>query len=168
MRAATPLGGAALALALTLAACGGNTSTSPTTGARGSTTTPVAPTASTSGLGSPATGAGTPYGIPATTQLTTGRPAAGTTVTVTETEYKLTFSSTSFHPGPYTFLAVNRGKIIHALAISGPGVQKSTGTLQPGQSARLTVTLQAGRYDLYCPVPGHKGLGMNQEITVTG
>jgi plastocyanin len=94
-------------------------------------------------------------------------PALGATlVTVTETDFKLAFSTTSFQPGAYTFVAVNRGRVVHALAISGQGIHQSTGDIQPGQSARFGVTLKAGRYDVYCPVPGHKALGMNQEITV--
>jgi plastocyanin len=97
----------------------------------------------------------------------TATPAAGTTVTVDETEFHLALSSTSFPAGSYTFTAVNKGTITHALAITGPGVSAATGDLQPGQSASLHVTLQAGSYDVFCPVSDHKALGMNQEITVS-
>jgi plastocyanin len=90
----------------------------------------------------------------------------GTSVTVDETEFRLAVSTTSFTAGAYTFTAVNQGKVAHSLEITGPGVNAQTATLTPGQSAELHVTLQAGSYDLFCPIDSHKSLGMNQEITV--
>jgi plastocyanin len=55
----------------------------------------------------------------------------------------------------------------HALAITGPGVPATrTDVLSPGGTAQLTVTLQAGSYELWCPVDGHKGLGMDTHIQV--
>jgi uncharacterized cupredoxin-like copper-binding protein len=105
----------------------------------------------------------------ATTASPAAPAAAGTTVTATETEYKITLSSMTFKAGTYTFHTVNAGKIDHALEITGPGVgDVMTPGIKPGQSADLTVTLQGGNYDVFCPVPGHKQLGMNMEITVTG
>ena len=44
----------------------------------------------------------------------------------------------------------------------------ATKDVGPGQSTDLTVTLKAGRYDVFCPVPGHKALGMNLELKVGG
>lgn len=92
----------------------------------------------------------------------------GTDVTVVETEYHLAFSSLTFTAGEYTFTAENKGQIVHALAVTGPGVSATTPDLNPGETANLVVTLKAGSYDVFCPIPGHKALGMNQEITVTG
>ncbi|MER6422967.1 plastocyanin/azurin family copper-binding protein [Streptomyces sp. NPDC001137] len=93
--------------------------------------------------------------------------ASGTRVTVTETEYGLKLSRSSFTPGTYTFVADNKGKITHALSIDGPGVEDAkTKNIQGGQEANVTVTLKKGSYDLYCPVPGHKQLGMNTHIQV--
>ena len=51
----------------------------------------------------------------------TGRQRA-TTVRVTEKEYTLMLSRSSFRAGTYTFVAMNRGKLTHALAITGPGL----------------------------------------------
>jgi plastocyanin len=93
-------------------------------------------------------------------------PGSGTKVTVGETEYKLALSTDSFTPGPYTFTAVNNGKIVHSLEIDGPGVHGVTGDIEPGQSASVSVQLEPGKYDVFCPIPGHKALGMNAEITV--
>ncbi|MEV5874001.1 copper-binding protein [Streptomyces sp. NPDC052101] len=93
--------------------------------------------------------------------------ATGTRVTVTETEYALKLSRSSFTPGTYTFVTGNHGKTTHALSVDGPGVEDArTKNIQGGQEATLTVTLKKGSYDLYCPVDNHKQLGMDQHITV--
>ncbi len=91
----------------------------------------------------------------------------GTRVAVTETEYALKLSRSSFAPGTYTFVSGNHGRITHALSIDGPGVEDArTKNLQSGQEGTLTVHLSKGTYDLYCPVDGHKQLGMDQHIEV--
>jgi plastocyanin len=95
-----------------------------------------------------------------------GAAASGSRVTVTDTDFHQAFSTMSFTPGTWTFDTVNAGKTIHSLEIDGPGVHESTPSIQPGKSALLTVSLQAGQYDVFCPVPGHKALGMDNEITV--
>jgi plastocyanin len=94
--------------------------------------------------------------------------SAGTTVTATETDFKIALSQQTFSPGSYTFKATNAGKVPHALTIVGPGVSSmSTSNVSPGQSANLTVTLQSGSYEIYCPVDSHKSLGMDLHITVS-
>ncbi|MGC0318567.1 plastocyanin [Kitasatospora acidiphila] len=97
-------------------------------------------------------------------------PTAGgqaATVTVTEKEYSLGLSQTQVAPGTYTFVADNAGTIAHALAISGPGVSPTqTSAISPGSKAQFTVTLQQGSYELWCPIDGHKALGMDTHIRV--
>jgi uncharacterized cupredoxin-like copper-binding protein len=39
--------------------------------------------------------------------------------------------------------------------------------VQPGSKSTLTVTLKAGTYDYYCPVPAHKAAGMKGTLTVS-
>ena len=74
-----------------------------------------------------------------------------------------------FSPGAYTFVAQNKGQTTHALMVTGPGIKMAmTQDISPGQSAKLTVTLKKGAYDIDCPIPGHKQLGMNVNITVGG
>jgi uncharacterized cupredoxin-like copper-binding protein len=101
---------------------------------------------------------------------TAAASTSGTQVTATLTEYHIALSSQTFKPGTYTFVAKNAGQVGHALEITGPGVngQRTPGDLQPGATADLTVTLSAGSYDVFCPVPGHKSLGMDTTITVAG
>jgi plastocyanin len=107
---------------------------------------------------------------PTTTASGGGSGGGSRTVTATETEYKIALSQTSFSPGTYTFTAVNKGKVAHSLEINGPGVQNQRipGNVSPGQSRSLTATLKAGSYEIWCPVDGHKGLGMDVKIQVGG
>ena len=105
--------------------------------------------------------------------LAVGGPAGAstksTTVKAIETEFKIALSKKTFSPGKYTFVAENKGKITHALAISGPGLKNAaTPDIAPGKSLDLKVTLKNGKYDIFCPVPGHKQLGMNVDVTVSG
>ena len=89
-------------------------------------------------------------------------------LTATETEYKIALSASSVPAGTYTVDAVNSGRIVHALELNGPGVTgKQTGTISPGDSRPLVVKLEKGTYDVFCPLPGHKALGMDAKLTVT-
>ncbi|MEU6093006.1 plastocyanin/azurin family copper-binding protein [Streptomyces sp. NPDC047085] len=109
-------------------------------------------------------GGGQPHGSAGSGTATAG---SGTRVTVTETDYALKLSRSSFTPGTYTFVADNAGKVMHALSIDGPGVEDAkTKNVQSGQQATVTVTLKKGTYDVYCPVDNHKQLGMDQHIKV--
>ena len=75
----------------------------------------------------------------------------------------------TFHPGSYTFVALNRGSASHDLVINGPGVSQAQagGLISPGEAKSVTVTLQPGTYDIYCSVGTHKMLGMDVHITVS-
>ena len=107
-----------------------------------------------------------PTSSPATSE-SASPTASGTTVTVTEMDFSLQLSQTTFAPGTYTFVAKNAGNTTHGLEIEGPGIEEQeTDTLSPGDSGQLTVELQAGTYELYCPVDGHRDRGMETEITV--
>ena len=85
-----------------------------------------------------------------------------------ETEYRLALSQETFKPGQYTFSAVNKGTVVHALQVDGPGLRdrRIGGSLQPGASGSATVTLRKGTYRLYCPIDGHVKLGMKLTIEV--
>jgi plastocyanin len=96
--------------------------------------------------------------------------ASTTKVKAIETDFHIALSKKSFKAGTYTFVAINKGKTTHALAITGPGLHNaSTPDFGPGQQAKLTVTFKSGaKYDIFCPVPGHKMLGMNMNVKVSG
>ncbi len=90
-----------------------------------------------------------------------------TTVKAVETDFHIALSKKTFAPGRYTFVASNKGQTTHALQITGSGLKNAkTKNISPGQSAKLTVTFKKGPYDIFCPVPGHKALGMNVNIVV--
>ncbi len=126
-------------VALLLGACGG-TSTNTATPSAASSPTATSPSSAT---------------------------AVGTSVGVTEKEFSITLSQTSFSPASYTFTIQNKGTLPHNLNIEGPGVDtKTSPILSPGQSGMLTATLQKGSYELWCSVPGHKGKGMDLTIKV--
>lgn len=90
-----------------------------------------------------------------------------TIVTVTLTDFALALNPSALTAGAYRFHAVNAGRTAHVIVLDGPGVQEQrTALLQPGETADLAASLQAGRYDLYCPVDGHRGKGMETHIDV--
>ncbi len=129
-----------------------------------STTTPTQTTA-------PSTAA------PSTTESTTTAPAASVptaaptapkSVPVTEVEFKIELPSTSLSPGSYTFDLTNKGTVGHDLVFNGPGVNnEKTPVIGPGKTAKLTVDLKSGTYDVYCSVPGHKQAGMDVKLKVS-
>ncbi len=112
----------------------------------------------------------TPAAAPA---ATTATPAAGAhAITVGETEYKLTPADPSVKSGAVTITATNNGKVTHAIAVEGAGAggkDARSSDIAPGQTATLAVALKPGKaYTWYCPIDGHKGLGMKGTIKVAG
>jgi plastocyanin len=89
------------------------------------------------------------------------------TIQVKETEFRLKPAEITLQkPGTYAFEAVNSGDTVHALEIEGQGIEEVTEEIQSGQSAELKVKLEAGTYELYCPVDGHKEEGMEGKVIV--
>ena len=89
------------------------------------------------------------------------------TIEVNETEFTLKPAEIIVEePGTYVFKAVNSGSTVHALEIEGQDIEEETEEIQPGQSAELKVKLEAGTYELYCPVDGHKEEGMEGKVIV--
>jgi len=90
------------------------------------------------------------------------------TIQIFEKEYSLdpamvTVSKTA----TYEFRVTNKGAIAHALEVEGNGVEEKIGDIQPGASATLRVTLtKDGSYEMYCPIDGHRGQGMQGTVTV--
>jgi uncharacterized cupredoxin-like copper-binding protein len=89
------------------------------------------------------------------------------TIEVKEAEFALKPAEITLEkPGTYLFKAVNSGGTVHALEVEGQGIEEETEEIQPGQSAELKVKLEAGNYELYCPVDGHKEEGMEGKVIV--
>jgi uncharacterized cupredoxin-like copper-binding protein len=86
---------------------------------------------------------------------------------ISEVEFKLDPSTVSAaSAGTYTLHVTNNGKTQHALEVEGQGVEDETDTIQPGASADLKVELNNGEYELYCPIDGHRKLGMEGKLVV--
>jgi len=105
---------------------------------------------------------------PSTTESTTAAPAAPKIVAVTEVEFKIELPSTTVASGTYTFDLTNKGHVGHDLVFNGPGVDnEKTPVIDPWKTAKLTVDLKTGTYDVYCSVPGHKQAGMDVKLKVS-
>ena len=83
-------------------------------------------------------------------------------------EYRITPTQLSLDAGSYTFTAVNDGTISHSLALTGSGIDGHTpdAAFAPGHSEGFTATLKPGTYQFFCPIDGHRGLGMQGTLVV--
>jgi uncharacterized cupredoxin-like copper-binding protein len=92
----------------------------------------------------------------------------GAPITVTSPESgALEFEPTELTAtaGEVTFDYSNPSGTPHAFAIDG--VDDGVGeTVQDGDAPPLTVTLEPGEYEFYCPVGGHRAAGMVGTLTV--
>jgi plastocyanin len=147
-RLAAGLGVALAAFALT--ACGSDTSSD---------------TSSHAGHGDAAatSSAGPSAGAPSS-----AADAVGTALTATEADFSITLSSGSLPAGTFTVTVRNDGSATHSLTIQGPGgVDQTSDTVQGGESTTMTVTLQPGAYEVFCPIGNHRAMGMDTTLTVT-
>jgi plastocyanin len=83
-------------------------------------------------------------------------------------EWTIQLSEATVPAGQVTFTATNGGSIPHALEVEGHGTEQKSPLIQPGASATLTLTLEPGTYEVYCPVgvDSHKKLGMDTHLKV--
>ena len=140
-RLAAGLSAGALALALT--ACGSDTTSPPAAGSSAAATTSASGSAS-------------------------GSATTGSEVTATEADFSISLSQRTLPAGTYTVTVKNTGSATHSLEIEGPGVKDAVSDkVQGGQSTTMTVTLQPGTYEVYCPIGNHRAMGMDTTLTVT-
>jgi uncharacterized cupredoxin-like copper-binding protein len=98
-------------------------------------------------------------------EATTG--TSSQTFSIVESDFTLSPGTVTVDgAGTYTFEATNDGGVDHALEIEGNGIEEETETIAPGESASVTLDLEAGTYEMYCPIGNHRDLGMTGEITV--
>lgn len=95
-------------------------------------------------------------------------PATGTqTVDVLLDEYSIEMPMT-VRAGQVTFRVRNGGSEVHNFEVEGNGVERAfPNDLQPGEVRTMTVDLESGTYQVYCPVADHEGRGMSRQLTVT-
>ncbi len=101
---------------------------------------------------------------------------SGQSVQVSEKEWSITVAGTqmtkgngnaSVPTGTVTFNIKNDGTVDHQFEIQGNGIDKKTDNIAPGKTGKLTVDLTAGKYEVWCPIPGHKEAGMDGFVTAS-
>ena len=98
-----------------------------------------------------------------------GSPVEGAMI-IGLSEWKIESPMDTLPAGRYTFRVENTGSRQHALDIEGNGKEWETGDIRPGGASELTVELEPGTYELYCPVEEkdveHDDRGMKRKIVV--
>ncbi|MCA9913559.1 MAG: cupredoxin domain-containing protein, partial [Anaerolineae bacterium] len=75
----------------------------------------------------------------------------------------------SVSSGQVTFEVTNDGSVPHNFRITGQGIdQQFDQNLEPGETQSMQVNLEAGTYDIMCPVDSHAQQGMRTTLTVEG
>jgi plastocyanin len=93
-----------------------------------------------------------------------GAPSAS--LSVSATDFAFTPAELTAEAGTVSIELVNDGDAPHAIEIEGNGVEESSETIDAGETTTLTVELEDGTYEVYCPVDGHRDLGMVGTLTV--
>ena len=89
--------------------------------------------------------------------------AGGESVALTATEYKFNPADVTVDAaGKVTFTVTNDGQQTHALEVEGNGVEEETDSIAAGESGTLTVDLEPGEYEFYCPIDGHRSRGWRE------
>lgn len=90
-------------------------------------------------------------------------------------EWSVGLEAKAVRPGPVTIVVANRGKLVHGLEIervrgddeeSDSDIDEETEDLLPGQTARLTLNLTPGVYEIECSVSNHDDRGMRIRLEV--
>lgn len=84
------------------------------------------------------------------------------------TEYRLRPSWVSVPAGRVTFRVRNLGRLAHNLVVGrGTRALASSPAIAPGGTARLTVDLRPGTYELLSNLQNDESLGLRARLTVT-
>lgn len=98
-----------------------------------------------------------------------GTPAPPRFVSVAAREFSLTLSRPLVGTGAVTVELRNNGEDPHNLVVSPEGTHSplaSFSEIDPGTYERRYVTLAPGRYQLWCSLEFHEGLGMSTTLRV--
>ena len=93
---------------------------------------------------------------------------AAQTIELSASDFEFDRAELTADPGEIRFELTNDGDFPHALEVEGEGVEEESETIQPGDTTELTVELDEGTYEIYCPVGDHKDRGMVGTLTVGG
>jgi hypothetical protein len=98
-----------------------------------------------------------------------GAPAPPRFVSVAAREFSLTLSRPLVGTGAVTVELRNSGEDPHNLVVSSEGTHSPLATfseIDPGTYERRSVSLAPGRYQLWCSLEFHEGLGMSTTLRV--
>jgi uncharacterized cupredoxin-like copper-binding protein len=117
---------------------------------------------------SPASASAPP--TPAASATSAGGSSMATGATpITERDFKFDTPDITVAGSPVSLAVTNAGPTIHDLTIRDAAgkVLGETEDLKPGASETVTVELPAGKYVIFCSLPGHESLGLKGTLTVT-
>jgi plastocyanin len=91
-------------------------------------------------------------------------------VEATLTEWSVTLSQDSVAAGAIAFNVRNSGSVVHRFEVEGNGEEWETDDLNPGDTVTMSVSLEPGVYEVYCPVEEdgmtHQERGMTTTLRV--
>lgn len=89
-----------------------------------------------------------------------GSTAAGDQIVITASDFKFSPSNITFEQGKtYTIVLKNEGPSAHDIVVDEFGLASEV--INAGQETTIEFTPdQAGTFEAYCAVPGHRELGM--------
>ena len=100
-------------------------------------------------------------------QASGGGGGAGTlSESMTDFKFSDTAPTVKAKNGSVTVSLSNDGGTTHAMELESSSGEFKSKQISPGQKTTLTAKLKPGTYEFYCPVDGHKQLGMKGKITV--
>jgi uncharacterized cupredoxin-like copper-binding protein len=122
-----------------------------------------------------ATAAVVVVGVAATGVMAAGAVTSSNVVPVKVNEFNLLPAKQAAPAGKVTFVLKNTGKMTHEFVVvrtakpagsllkgseaDETGAVGEVGSLKPGQTKKLTLTLKKGHYALLCNLPGHYKAG---------
>ena len=97
---------------------------------------------------------------------------SGNGFTATEKEWSIAgVPKNLVHGKKYTITAKNAGQFPHDLLVDGKGLEDvgihNKHPIAPGKTGSFTLTFpKAGKYHIYCALPGHAAKGMTLTVVV--
>lgn len=91
---------------------------------------------------------------------------ANENVEVSLTERDLSPGRVEVTAGEIEFVVRNNGDRLHAFAVDTPDGTERTDDIEPGETARVTVSLPDGEYRIYDPRGGYRARGVSGTVVV--
>jgi uncharacterized cupredoxin-like copper-binding protein len=93
--------------------------------------------------------------------------AAPKTARETEKEFKFSHPHPTVSHGTVKFELKNKGTVTHSFKLIKSKTKRVRAkNLSPGESTTVKIKLKPGTYKFYCPVDGHRALGMKGKVRV--